>query len=259
MNLALPIKLHHWGAPIEGPTVPPSAPATAAPTPVASTSAEAPDANPEIREEKVDRKDQDGDVKMDGESTSKSTAPTGEATADGIDADGEGEADADADADADGEAEGEAEGEGTISAVRPTQPDNAPISVSAKLPVHAWQYDELIFADPPLAFYNILNEHPPTPLPARNRRARDQREEHTVKKKKGRMSTIASSVPNSRQGTPVGDGSIPPAGSVPPVGIPGEPGSADVPLEFSAEMEKAEWNKLHGAKRQIIEEMDRWR
>ena len=43
------------------------------------------------------------------------------------------------------------------------------------------------------------------------------------------------------------------------LGIPGEPGSADVPLEFSAEMEKAEWNRLNDARVKIIEEIDRWR
>lgn len=252
MTLAIPIKLHHWGSPIEAPAIAPSAPATTAPTPSVATPAETTASTSEVKEEKVDKKDQDGDGQMDSTAEATKTEQRTDGAA--------GETDADGEADADGE--GEAECEETISAVRPdTAP--APLSIAARLPVHAWQYDELIFADPPLAFYHILNEHPPTPLPARNRRARDQREEHT-KKKKGRVSTMASSVPNSRQDTPMGEGSAPPAASVPPAGhfeagIPGEPGSADVPLEFTAEMEKAEWNKLHGAKRQIIEEMDRWR
>jgi YEATS domain-containing protein 4 len=43
------------------------------------------------------------------------------------------------------------------------------------------------------------------------------------------------------------------------VGIPGELGSADVPLEYSLAMEKGEWNKLDDVRVKIVEQMDRWR
>ena len=246
-----PIKLHHWGAPIEGvppanTAVAPSAPVTAASTPAAAAGAGPSESTPappseiapaETPGQTSETKDTDGDVKMEVDTP---------ATAD---------------------AEGEAEEGGSITAIRPEPPMPAPplISVANKLPVHAWQYDELVFSDPPLAFYNILCDHPPTPLPAKNRRARDQREDQ-AKRKKGRVSTLAAKS-NSRAATPSGDltSSVPPATVVPAagvsvgVGIPGEPGSADVPLEFTSEMEKGEWNRLHDAKKKIIEEMDRWR
>lgn len=35
--------------------------------------------------------------------------------------------------------------------------------------MHSWQYDELVFNDPMLVFFNILQQHPPTPLPPRRR------------------------------------------------------------------------------------------
>lgn len=181
--------------------------------------------------------------------------------------DGDGDVKMEADTPATADAEGETDDGGAIVAIRPESSMPAPpsLSIANKLPVHAWQYDELVFSDPPLAFYNILCDHPPTPLPSKNRRARDQREDQ-AKKKKGRVSAIAGQA-NSRAATPVGDSSssVPPATAVPAagmsvgVGIPGEPGSADVPLEFTAEMEKGEWNRLHEAKKKIIEEMDRWR
>jgi YEATS domain-containing protein 4 len=135
----------------------------------------------------------------------------------------------------------------------------APVSIATKLPVHAWQYDEIVFSDPPLAFLNILNEHPPTPLPPKNRRPRDQREqvESTTKKKKGRVSEIRRSVSRAGTGELGAEGAEGEKEGV--VGIVGEPGSADVPLEFSLEMQKAEWNKLQEARRHIIEEMDSWR
>ena len=257
ITLQHPIKLHHWGAPVEpsvsaigGPT--PSAPASAAPTPAASAPVEPASAT-------ETKKDADGDVKMEvdtpGGADAQPTEPAAPPTAS-------------ADVAGGSETEGE-----VITAVRPNAAGDAsrtetstpaPVSIAAKMPVHAWQYDELIFYDPPLIFYNILNDHPPTPLPARNRRPRDQREVHTQKKKKGRVSAVASS---SRANTPARteSGSVPPATAVPAagesvgVGIPGEPGSADVPLEFTAEMEKGEWNRLHDARKKIIDEMDRWR
>jgi YEATS domain-containing protein 4 len=133
-----------------------------------------------------------------------------------------------------------------------------PVSIATKLPVHSWQYDELVFSDPPATFLDIMNEHPPTPLPAKFRRPKDQREkEEGPKKKKGRASTIGinsraqTAEPGTASGTPT------PAGPV--VGIAGEAGSADVPLEFAKEMETGEYNRLEDARQTIIEQTDQWR
>ena len=160
------------------------------------------------------------------------------------------------------------------------------ISVAAKYPVYSWQYDELVFSDPPLALFNLMNENPPTPLPAKNRRPRDQRDGFESKKKaKSGVTRNATAGSSKLAGTPIagavgtpaeaikegstapnvdgeggGNGTAPGTPSAAPVvGIPGEPGSADVPLEFTNEMERAEHNKLHMARRKIIDEMDRWR
>lgn len=265
LTLAHPIKLHHWGAPIEPPP-PTSVVPSAAATPAAESSQTVPapsPAQPKVEPEESKKEgDKDGDVDMDRAGSTVSQQPSNGATTK-TDTPGEGTKD------------DNAEGEGTVVVAPlnpiPPAPINpmGPTSIAARFPVHAWQYDEIIFSDPPLAFYNILNEHPPTPLPARNRRPRDQRELNASKKKKGRVSAIAGSTATSRAGTPAteaaGSGSVPPAASVPPagvnvgVGIPGEPGSADVPLEFSLEMEKGEWNRLHETKKQVIEQMDKWR
>ncbi|OCF38193.1 hypothetical protein I316_00418 [Kwoniella heveanensis BCC8398] len=173
---------------------------------------------------------------------------------------------AEAEAKADAEAEAEAE----------AQP---PLSIASILPVHSWQYDELIFSDPPRAFLDILNENPPTPLPAKNRRPRDQRDEYEKKhnnqmpaSKKGKSTPSNGpggarggtvSARGSRANTEVGGTPGPSAGAGASgsitAGIPGEPGSADVPLEFSREMERGEYNKLMDARRKIVEQMDKWR
>lgn len=36
-------------------------------------------------------------------------------------------------------------------------------------PVHSWQYEEIIFAEPTETFYSLLLSRPPTPLPKSNR------------------------------------------------------------------------------------------
>ncbi|CUA70415.1 Protein AF-9 homolog [Saccharomyces cerevisiae S288c] [Rhizoctonia solani] len=54
-----------------------------------------------------------------------------------------------------------------------TLPDATGAAVTApptRDPIHAWQYDEIVFTDPPAAFMKILLEHPPTPLPKIKRR-----------------------------------------------------------------------------------------
>ncbi|CCO30038.1 Protein AF-9 homolog OS=Candida glabrata (strain ATCC 2001 / CBS 138 / JCM 3761 / NBRC 0622 / NRRL Y-65) GN=YAF9 PE=3 SV=1 [Rhizoctonia solani AG-1 IB] len=54
-----------------------------------------------------------------------------------------------------------------------TLPDATGAPVTApptRDPIHAWQYDEIVFTDPPAPFMKILLEHPPTPLPKTKRR-----------------------------------------------------------------------------------------
>lgn len=48
----------------------------------------------------------------------------------------------------------------------PEPPPAPPILLS---PVHSWQYEEIIFAEPPETFYSLLLSRPPTPLPKSNR------------------------------------------------------------------------------------------
>jgi YEATS domain-containing protein 4 len=238
LTLAHPIKLHHWGAPVEGPP----------PTPA---SGDQPDAPPAFAVEKQEEKEGSEGVKAEVQtpvptpSSPKPTTPI--------------------------EPTPGTQPPDTPMASQPLEaPLSAgPVSIASKLPVHAWQYDELVFSDPPTSFLSILNANPPTPLPPKNRRARDQRQAHEVKvgqKAKGRTSSISTT--GSRQGTTepmaVDAPALPVPGTPGPgqavvVGIPGEPGSADVPLEFSQEMEKGEWNRLNDARIKIVAEMDRWR
>ena len=217
LTLSHAIKLHHWGPPIEAPAPPPTSDPIAAPQSVDHATGG--------EEAEV--------VKAELETPRPQTSPpVPEATP--------------AEAGAPGQAV-------QVAEAAPPQP----VSIAAQLPVHAWQYDEIVFSDPPLSFLSMLNAAPPTPLPPKNRRARDQREAHDAragKKTKGR--TSSASVMGSRQGT-----TEPTAveGTTAITGMPGELGSADVPLEFTLEMEKGEWNRLNDARVNIISEMDRWR
>ncbi|TXT05951.1 hypothetical protein VHUM_03712 [Vanrija humicola] len=225
MTLNHAIKLHHWGEPIEAPLPLPVPPATGE-TPAAAESTPAAAAS----------------VPAEG-SAPTSEAPTGVTTGAATPADASVSATP---------AAGEVE-----FAPLPVLP-----TIASSYPVHAWQYDELVFSDPQTNFLNLLNEHPPTPLPARNRRPRDQREEHELKtggKKKARASasarpSMSRAGTESRAGTPLAGtpGAL-------PVGVPGELGSADVPLEFTQEMERSEHNRLTEMRIKIVEQMDRWR
>nr|XP_018260892.1 YEATS domain-containing protein 4 [Kwoniella dejecticola CBS 10117]OBR83050.1 YEATS domain-containing protein 4 [Kwoniella dejecticola CBS 10117] len=294
LTLNHPIKLHHWGPPIEGTVAPPTEggtatqPSSTAPTPAPTSDAAQPSSSnvaPAPSEDKVKQEsvntpaagqaDTKPDEKKEGEGDSSVVLePTQVSSTSG-----------NANANANANGQGNEDGKGNeftedSQIVVDTQQATQPISIASVLPVHSWQYDELIFSDPPKGFLDILNENPPTPLPNKNRRPKDQREEHEAqnpssafsrknKKLKGRNS-MGTSMAGSRAntvdiGTPtpsvtgagaaVGAGTSVGAG----VGIPGELGSADVPLEFSLEMEKGEYNKLGDARRKIVEQMDRWR
>lgn len=259
MNLAHPIKLHHWGPPIEAsPVVAPPAPETqpseagpseaAAPTPSPLPAGSVPSIptinEPESAVPAPAAGDGDGMVVDPSPSVPPpSVAPITEDPSTPLQA--------------------------TVVAA------TTPISIAARYPVHSWQYDELVFSDPSAAFLSLLNEHPPSALPPRNRRARDQREEFDIRKgKKGRKSvnggplavdggsrTLGPTPSHSREPTAASTSGEAVTGlaALAKEGIPGEAGSADVPLEFSQEMEKGEWNRLNEARIRIVEEMDNWR
>ncbi|ORY33506.1 yeats family-domain-containing protein [Naematelia encephala] len=225
MNFAHTIKLHHWGPPIEAPlessTAPPTEDKMGEGTPVkAEVETPAPPTAIETTPKPEEQTQTQSQSQTPGAATGESNPTPGEPTSTSTPA--------------------------PASASEPML--SQPISVASKYPVHAWQYDELVFSDPPLSFLNILNANPATPLPPRNRRPRNQREEHEIRTGKKSKKTAAPQPSESRQATPAQT-----------IGVPGELGSADVPLEFSAEMEKAEWNRINDARLHIVSEMDRWR
>lgn len=60
--------------------------------------------------------------------------------------------------------------------------------------VHAWQYDEFVFTDPPKPFLDILMAHPPTPLPKARRRGVPPHPSHP-----GSIATISRGTPEFTQ------------------------------------------------------------
>lgn len=250
ITLQHPIKLHHWGEPVEAPPA-----ITTVGTPTGTPAATGADATP--GNASTTAPDDITEAKAEPDTPAEPSIP--------VTAGEQSEAPTEASTDA-------ATGTATpaVDSTTAATPSAAPVAaavpiptVASTYPVHSWQYDEIVFSDPPQNFLQILEEHPPTPLPARNRRPRDQREQHDLKngtsKKKRAISRIGSRAgTETRQGTPVTP--MTPQTPVPvQVGVPGEPGSADVPLEFSLEMEKGELNKLTETRVRIVQEMDRWR
>ncbi|ODN73207.1 hypothetical protein L202_07766 [Cryptococcus amylolentus CBS 6039] len=163
-------------------------------------------------------------------------------------------------------------------------PEIAPSTPASTLPapyaapVHSWQYDEIVFHDPPRVFLDILNAHPPTALPPKNRRAfLTQRQEADGKKKKKLNSGLAgSSAPPSAAGSVAGRSRAGTAETgagilgtpVPDMGQPipnilgvvgNQMSTLDVPLEFSQEMAKGENNLMVEARIKIVDQMDQWR
>lgn len=258
LNLSHSLKLHHWGAPIDAPPPPlpladsPATQPTAASSAITPAPATAAASSP-VPEEKAGSADARPEAQTDVSQEKQEIEV----------AVGKGEAEAEAEVKTETAVSTPAPGD-SITAVRAGDDaaNNESMithhlnSVAARLPVHAWQYDELVFSDPPSAFLEIMNEHPPTPLPAKFRRPRDQREkEEGSKKKKGRLSV--SAVVSRAQTQEPGDSGTP--APVTPIGIHGEPGSADVPLEFAKEMEVGETNRLMDVKVSIIDQMDKLR
>ncbi|BEI86904.1 hypothetical protein CcaverHIS002_0702500 [Cutaneotrichosporon cavernicola] len=231
LSLQHPIKLHHWGEPLEA----------QAPQPE-TTAAETPKNGDEMKMEA-------GTPKPDGEAEA-SLAPT-ETSA----------------------TEAATPAEATTGAATPVEPViiNPYATSVGTYPVHAWQYDEMVFSDPPANFLTLLEQNPPTPLPSRPRRPRDQRDEHELKTGKKRTKLSGARTGNtSRAGTEAPEGmttragtpasvATPAPGQPPIIGVSGELGSADVPFEFSTDMEKGEFNRLTETRVKIVREMDRWR
>jgi YEATS domain-containing protein 4 len=253
LTLSHPIKLHHWGAPIVTPPKPVEQTPAVSESTVDAVKTEAGSVQPEPTVQDAEVKPVPSSQTPAAASAVAAVDPETTATpADGMDVDGETEA----------PAESEAEAEVIVA-----EPRFAQVSVAASFPVHAWQYDELVFADPYSTFLTIMNDHPPTPLPPKNRRARDQREEYAIKKggKKTKRSSSVFGTPSVGAGSGPQESQAAPPATVPPgpgitaIGIPGEPGSADVPLEFSSEMEKGEFGRLNDARVHIVHEMDKWR
>ncbi|WVN86451.1 uncharacterized protein L203_101615 [Cryptococcus depauperatus CBS 7841] len=234
------IKLHHWGAPLE------SAPAsTDTPTEPFVTLTPAATASDTMRDS--------ADVEMEDPETPTQTQDTSVMTVEGNSPQAEESKDGDI------RDQIQVEQTPTASIIQTAEARSGSISVAASLPVHAWQYDEIVFSDPPRQFFDILNANPPTPLPPKNRRPKDQREEYRNKKKgKGasKVNGIGSTARSSRAGTMEGGAVETPMSQVE---MPGEQGSADVHLEFTQEMIKTEYNTMMNARMKIVDQMDKWR
>jgi YEATS domain-containing protein 4 len=105
---------------------------------------------------------------------------------------------------------------------------NAPANPQPLLePVHSWQYDEIVFTDPPKAFLDILLANPPTPLP---------------KMKKRPIPPNPAHVP-----------SLGPQPSVP--GTPTKGSGGNMP-EFTQVLERDEAERLDAAKRAVVDATD---
>jgi len=107
------------------------------------------------------------------------------------------------------------------TAIGSGEPEIPPPEVAAKAgPVHSWQYDELVFNDPYQSFLNILQAHPPTPLPKAKRRPVPFHAAHP-----------ASIADAKAGGTP----------------------------EFTQAMIQEEAERLEAARKTVIAEQDKWR
>lgn len=97
--------------------------------------------------------------------------------------------------------------------------DVAPPESAQTAPVHAWQYDEVVFSDPFQNFMNILLKHPPTPLP-------------NMKKRPTPFSTLnPKTIVETGLGTP----------------------------EFTQEMITQEAERLEEAKKKVLAEHEKWK
>lgn len=94
-------------------------------------------------------------------------------------------------------------------------------------PVHSWQYDEIVFTDPPKAFLDILLANPPTPLPKTKKRP-----------------------------APPNPAYVPSLGPQPATpGTPTKVGGGNIP-EFTQILERDEAERLDAAKRAVVDATD---
>jgi len=103
----------------------------------------------------------------------------------------------------------------------PPSEEQTPAASSVPLAdaVHAWQYDEIVFTDPPRPFLDTLLANPPTPLSKFKKRAVPPHIAHPA------------SVVATTRGTP----------------------------EFSVVMEREERERLDSARKDVVTETDKWR
>lgn len=99
------------------------------------------------------------------------------------------------------------------------EPEIPPLDVAMKMgPVHAWQYDEIVFHDPYQNFLTLLTAHPPTPLPKAKKRPVPYHLAHP------------GSFEAAKGGTP----------------------------EFNQEMEKEELVRIEEARKAVVAEQNKW-
>lgn len=112
----------------------------------------------------------------------------------------------------------------TTSTSTSGDPNTPSTPVLLQEPVHSWQYDEIVFTDPPKQFLDILLANPPTPLP---------------KMKKRPIPPNPAHVPSlgPQQPTP---------------GTPSKGGGSNVP-EFTQVLERDEAERLDAAKRAVLD------
>jgi YEATS domain-containing protein 4 len=274
LTLTHSIKLHHWGVPL-----------LPAPTPAPAPPKMPAEQDSSVREETVTAGATPVTARTDGDSLTPAP-PTAGIEAPEAPAPPSAAQPAPSTEDTTDASQQVEEGQET----KPALPAESSIQ-SLSLPVHSWQYDELVFYDPLPSFYNLMINHPATPLPVKSKRPRSQRamfEEDGVKKAKVVVKVKADAE------TPVALSALTPvdaAGSVPPatatasnagagdddqtpieeqevvvdvvptqtVAGVGELSSADIPMEFTQSMEKEEAKRLDEVRIAMIEQMDRWR
>lgn len=115
----------------------------------------------------------------------------------------------------------------TTSTSTPGDPNAPSTPVPLQEPVHSWQYDEIVFTDPPKQFLDILLANPPTPLPKTKKRPNPPNPAHVL--------------------------SLGPQPLVP--GTPSKGGGSDLP-EFTQVLERDEAERLDAAKRAVLDATD---
>lgn len=226
VNFVHQLRLHHWGPAAQPPTNPSTLPvqssataeieSTAGSNAVPGTQESTP--NPEATVPQPNSGMNDGQ-RTDGDVVMASANDGREAEGDADSANGT--RDAENQSTPQGSAPMEGIASNTTTDTNLTAANPAPEFYVNPLPVHAWQYDELVFSDPTATFYDLLISHPETPLPETS--LRQPNEEGA----------------GARWGM--------------------DKGSAGVPLEFTQEMARGEGEKLEKARRLVIDEMDKWR